>query len=218
MMAKLRKSKKKPVARRRAPQAPGVADEPAVPPEEMPKFGTEIRTLRKQRGMTLVDLAKASSLSVSFLSQVERDASNLSVAALYKVGKALGVNLGWFFHAGEGDLMGERHYIVRADKRRHLRYASGMRDQLLVPHLNGALALFVIEFPPGAFSGDPKVAPNSEHAGLVLEGAFELMLNGTRFLLNAGDSFAFPGSLQHRYGNPGKVKTVVVWTHTPPAY
>jgi len=216
-MTKLPKPKpKRSDLRRREPRA-ALAEE-SVPPEGMPKFGTEIRTLRKQRGMTLAELAKACGLSVSFLSQVERDASNLSVAALYKIGKALGVNLTWFFHAGDGDLMGERHYVVRADRRRQLRYGTGMLDQLLVPHLNGALALFVIEFPPGAFSGDAKIAPNSEHAGLVLEGEFELMLNGKRFLLKAGDSFGFPGSLQHRYGNPGRRKTVVVWTHTPPTY
>jgi transcriptional regulator with XRE-family HTH domain len=186
--------------------------------EDLPKFGSEIRGLRKQAGMTLAQLSKGSGLSVSFLSQVERDASNLSVTALYKVARALGVNLGWFFHAAESGLNGEADFIVRARNRRHLRYASGIFDELLVPHLNGALALFRIQFAPGAFSGETKVAPGSEHAGLVLEGELELTLNGRRILLKPGDSFAFEGSNPHRYGNPGKRATVVVWAHTPPTY
>jgi transcriptional regulator with XRE-family HTH domain len=177
-----------------------------------------MRALRKERGMTLSDLSRASGLSVSFLSQVERDASNLSVSALYKVSKALGVNISWFFHAPKTGLRGEHHYIVRANRRRHLRYASGIFDELLVPHLSGALALFLIRFPPGAYSGEAKVAPNSEHAGLVLEGEIELCLGGDSFRLGAGDSFAFPGTVSHRYGNPGRRQAVVVWSLTPPSY
>ena len=189
-----------------------VADE-----SDLPKFGAEIRGLRKQTGMTLAQLSKASGLSVSFLSQVERDASNLSVTALYKVARALGVNLAWFFHA-TGGLNGETHFVVRAKARRHLRYATGIFDELLVPHLKGALAMFMIQFPPGAYSGETKVAAGSDHAGLVLEGELELTLTGQRMLLKAGDSFAFAGSNPHRYGNPGKKKTVVIWAHTPPTY
>ena len=185
---------------------------------DLPKFGGEIRGLRKQTGMTLAELSKASGLSVSFLSQVERDASNLSVTALYKVARALGVNLAWFFHAADNEVNGETQFVVRAKNRRHLRYATGIFDQLLVPHLKGALAMFLIQFPPGAFSGETKTATGSDHAGLVLEGELELTLNGQRMALRAGDSFAFSGSIPHRYGNPGRKKTVVIWVHTPPSY
>jgi len=185
---------------------------------DLPKFGPEIRGLRKQARMTLAQLSRASGLSVGFLSQVERDASNPSVTALYKVAKALGVNLAWFFHAADSGLNGEAHFVVRAKDRRHLSYATGIFDELLVPHLKGALAMFMIRFLPGAYSGETKVAAGSEHAGLVLEGELELTLNGQRMLLKPGDSFSFLGSNPHRYGNPGKRKTVVIWVHTPPSY
>ncbi len=190
----------------------------AAEEDDLPKFGAEIRGLRKKAGMTLAELSKASGLSIGFLSQVERDASNLSVTALYKVARALGVNLAWFFHAADSGLNDEGRYIVRARDRRSLRYATGIFDQLLVPHLKGALAMFMIRFPPGAYSGETKVAAGSDHAGLVLEGELELTLNGQRMLLKPGDSFAFAGSNPHRYGNPGRKKAVVIWVHTPPGY
>jgi len=187
----------------------------------LPAFGPEIRALRKRQNMTLAALSKGSGLSVSFLSQVERDSSNLSVDALYRVSRALGVNIMWFFHAheGEDESAGEQHHIVRRSLRRQLRYGTGISDELLLPHLGGQLAFVLTRMSPGAASGpQTKVTSESEHAGLVLEGELELVLDLNRYLLEAGDSFWFPGKMPHRYRNPGNTDTVIAWAITPPTY
>ena len=58
----------------------------------------------------------------------------------------------------------------------------------------------------------------SEEAGLVVSGRLDLWIDGVEVRLEAGDSFSFPSTLPHRYRNPGRGGTVVVWAMTPPSY
>jgi two-component system OmpR family response regulator len=56
-------------------------------------IGHNIRRIRKEKELTLKQLARRTSLSVSLLSQIERAESSASVSSLYKVAVALGVKL-----------------------------------------------------------------------------------------------------------------------------
>ena len=60
------------------------------PEEELHRvIGTTIRFLRKERGLTLKQMARRTSLSVSLLSQIERAESSASISSLYKIAIAL---------------------------------------------------------------------------------------------------------------------------------
>lgn len=180
--------------------------------------GASVRELRLARQRTLQDLAGATGLSVGHLSQVERGISTPSVSALRAIAQGLGVTVGWFFRAAPEGEGGEGAYVVRAGARRRLRYASGLTDELLSPHLGGALELLLSRFAPGAESGAQPYAHRGEEAGLVIEGRLEIWIEGERFELGAGDSFAFPSARAHRYRNPADRETVVVWAITPPTF
>jgi DNA-binding NtrC family response regulator len=56
-------------------------------------IGRNIRELRKQRGLTLKQIARRSKLSVSLISQIERAESAASVSSLFKLAAALDVKL-----------------------------------------------------------------------------------------------------------------------------
>ena len=56
-------------------------------------IGRQIRELRKGRGLTLKQMARRTSLSVSLLSQIERAESSASMSSLFKVATALDVKL-----------------------------------------------------------------------------------------------------------------------------
>jgi transcriptional regulator with XRE-family HTH domain len=180
--------------------------------------GTSVRELREARAMTLQALSVRSGLSVGHLSQIERGLSSPSVGALQKVAKALGVTIGWFFRLPPGGLGNEAAYIVRADARRRLRFASGITDELLSPHLAGNLEMLLSRFAPGAASGEQTYTHRGEEAGLVLSGSLEIWIGGERFDLAEGDSFSFPSTRPHRYRNPGGRETIVIWVITPPTF
>jgi transcriptional regulator with XRE-family HTH domain len=186
-------------------------------------LGSEIRQLRKVRGITLQKMALATGKSVGFLSQVERNLTRPSVAALQDISEALGVHIGWFFPDDGDGSPEEREHIVRKPNRRRLTYSKlsgteylGLHDHLLSANLNGELALGISRYEPGASTGDDRYAHNGEEAGLVLSGQLELTIEDRVHLLEAGDSFSFKSHLQHRYANPSNNEdTLVVWANTP---
>jgi len=60
-------------------------------------IGSSIREFRKTRGLTLKQMSRRTSLSVSLLSQIERAESSASVSSLFKVATALDVSISEFF-------------------------------------------------------------------------------------------------------------------------
>ena len=186
-------------------------------------LGHEIRQLRKVRGITLQQLALATGKSVGFLSQVERNLTQPSVATLQDISEALGVHIGWFFPDEPGGDPLEREHIVRRANRRRLTYSElsgtdylGLHDHLLSANLNGQLALGISRYEPGSSTGDDSYSHDGEEAGLVLSGQLELTIDGHVYLLQAGDSFSFNSRLQHRYANPSsREETQVIWANTP---
>ena len=59
--------------------------------------GNKIRELRNNKGLTLKELGEKTDLSISFLSQVERGTSAVSITALEKIAGALETDLAYFF-------------------------------------------------------------------------------------------------------------------------
>ncbi len=186
-------------------------------------LGHEIRQLRRVRGITLQQLARATGKSVGFLSQVERNLTKPSVAALQDISEALSVHIGWFFpEEGIGEAV-ERDCIVRQNHRRRLTYSElsgtdylGLHDHLLSANLDGQLVLGISRYEPGASTGDDSYSHDGEEAGLVLSGTLELTIENRVHCLQAGDSFSFKSSRRHRYCNPSTTEdTLVVWANTP---
>jgi transcriptional regulator with XRE-family HTH domain len=183
------------------------------------EVGAELRRLRKARGLTLAEVACLSGLSTGFISQAERGLSTLSIKALQDLSQALGVHIGWFFQSGAPSLEGERDMVVRLARRRRINYGNlGIVDYLLSPSLSGKLEFLLCHFAPGASSGEESYSHEGEEAGLVLKGRIELWVADRHFTLEEGDSFGFKSTLPHRYRNPGRSETVVVWAITPPSY
>lgn len=180
-------------------------------------LGTRIRGLRKARGMTLTALAQLSELTAGYLSQLERNLAYPSIPALFNIARSLGVTIQWFFASETIPAEADEGYVVREGNRQSIHYEDGIVDQLLTPLPNHQLEMLQSSFPPGAYS-QQSYSHEGEEAGYVLSGRFELWVGERHFLLDEGDSFSFASSEPHRYGNPGKVQTVVIWVITPPTF
>ncbi|MGR3623451.1 helix-turn-helix domain-containing protein [Pseudophaeobacter sp.] len=181
-------------------------------------IGQRMRELRKAKGLTLKQLAASTDLSIGYLSQLERQDADPSIRALNVIGKALGVGINWFFPDPDAAENPETGYVVRADRRRALRFASGLRDELLSPSLAGQLEMVLTTFEPGASSGEELYSHKGEEAGFVVEGQLEITLDDQVFLLGPGDTIQFPSERPHRYRNPGPGPTRLIWAVTPPHY
>lgn len=179
-------------------------------------LGQDLRRLRKLRGMTLSELAAKTGRSAGFLSQVERGLSEISVPDLQRITRVLDVPLSWFFI---NDLAPpeERGHIVRASARRQVgNREDGLVEELLSPDLGGSFEVFRSVFEPGAEMAEAQRRA-TEETGYLVSGELELWIEGTRFRLNAGDSFHFAGET-YRWRNPGTAQAVVIWVIAPPVY
>ena len=182
-----------------------------------PGLGEEVRSLRKAKGLTLGQLARASGLSTGFLSQIERSQNRPSVTALFKLSRALGVSVGWFFPKPGVSSETDTAHIVRHKDRRLIEFDDGIRDELLTPGLGGKLELLSCRFAPGS-GVETAYSHDGEEAGVVTKGVLELWIGDAKHLLSEGDSFAFNSAIPHRYRNPSDEETVVIWAITPPNF
>jgi transcriptional regulator with XRE-family HTH domain/mannose-6-phosphate isomerase-like protein (cupin superfamily) len=80
---------------------------PEIPLDHAGAIGTKLRSARKQRQMSLRDLAAVADISASMLSQIETGKAYPSVRSIYSIAAALAVPVDYFFpdpinsHEGE---------------------------------------------------------------------------------------------------------------------
>jgi len=191
--------------------------------ESIEAFGAEVRELRKARQMTLSDLAKASGVSVSHLSAIERGTVSPTLRKISQIAEGLAVPEDWFFarRSGAGPL--ERTYVVRRENRRNLNLLygkpeelSGYSDALLSSSLGGAFHMGISEYAPhsGLVADELYLRDGEQHA-IVLEGELELKLGDEVITIRAGDSFSFPGDILHAARNRSDQPARLIWANSP---
>lgn len=180
-------------------------------------LGDRIRELRKRRQMTLMELAGATNLSAGYISQLERNLSSPSVAALVSIAKALGVTVQWFFSGDDPTPPDERGFVVRRANRLRISYEQGIIDELLTPRMDLQLELLYVRIPPGAESTQ-SYSHEGDEIGYIQSGQLEIWIGDKHFFLEEGDSVAFSSNVPHRYRNPGDTETAVIWAISPPSF
>jgi transcriptional regulator with XRE-family HTH domain len=178
--------------------------------------GADLRALRKARGLTLAELALRVGRSVGWLSQVERDLAEPTIADLRRLADALDQPLSLFFGPNPAP-EDERGHVVRWNARRALGTAEqGLVEQLLSPDLSGSFEIVRSVFEPGAELPEP-ARRATEEAGYLITGELELWIGPRHFHLGPGDSFRFRGE-PYRWRNPGPEPAVAIWVIAPPVY
>ncbi len=163
-----------------------------------------LRAVRRQRGLTLENLAERAGLTKSYLSKIERGQSTPSIAVALKVAGALDVDVGRLF---SDEAAAEKITVDRAQDR--TRRADGRYHALGSAMLGKAMSPFVVR-PTSAAAEDP----HPEHAGqefvFVHAGTVELDCGDQTITLGTGDSAYFDASLPHTIRGIGKPRAEVV--------
>ena len=174
-------------------------------------LGSKIRALRKRLQRTLDETATAAGISKPFLSQVERGLATPSITSLAGIARALGVTVQFFV-----DTPTEAKSVRRADELQFFSFADSANLFARLTNVSGdrQLDAILVRLPRGQ--------PPSEvttHAGeeflYVLRGEITLNLEGTTFVLYAGDSAHYESTVPHGWANTAKDETVLVWVGTP---
>jgi len=186
----------------------------SAPPVEV-ALGARIRTLRRDAGMTLRQLADKAGFTESFLSQVERGVASPSIASVQRLAHGLGLSIGELF--AEPPRSGR---VVRRDERRRVTYP-GLRavDEFLTVGRDARLQVIESTIEPGGGTGDEAYAHESdEEVVVVLEGRLELWVGDEHYVLREGDAITYPSRIPHRNTNTGDRPARVLFCLTPPSY
>ncbi len=174
--------------------------------------GQRFRRLRTRRGLSLAHVARATGVSVGFLSALERGQMRSSVATLRRIARFYRTNILSLFEPA-----GDNPRLVRPKQRKVLETTPGVRMELLAwGHTAMEPHLFRVK--PGGGSGE-SYAHEGEEFLHVLRGDFEIWLDGDEhYHLKPGDSLYFESSTPHRWKNPGRAETWLLWINTPPTF
>lgn len=187
----------------------GFVNSPAGAPQHT---GQRFRRLRTRRGLSLAQVARATGVSVGFLSAMERGQMRSSVATLRRIARFYRISI-----MSLVDTTGETQHLVRPEHRKILETSPGVRMELLAWG-NTAMEPHLFRIKPGGGSGE-SYAHDGEEFLHVLRGEFEIWLNDQEhYILKAGDSLYFESSTPHRWKNSGRSETWLLWVNTPPTF
>ena len=174
--------------------------------------GQRFRRLRLKRGLSLAQVARATGVSVGFLSALERGQMRSSVATLRRIARFYRTNLLSLFQTN-----GDAPALVHPADRKILETSPDVRMELLAWG-NTSMEPHLFRIKPGGGSGEPYTHEGEEFLH-ILRGEFEIWLhNQGHYKLKAGDSLYFESSTPHRWKNPGKSEAWILWVNTPPTF
>jgi DNA-binding transcriptional MerR regulator/mannose-6-phosphate isomerase-like protein (cupin superfamily) len=184
----------------------------ALPAEAASLPGQRFRRLRTRRGLSLAQVARSTGVSVGFLSSLERGQMRSSVATLRRIARFYRTNILSLFETA-----GDNPRLVRPAQRKILETNAGVRMELLAWG-NTAMEPHLFRVKPGGGSGESYTHEGEEFLH-VLRGTFEIWLGKVEhYRLNTGDSLYFESSTPHRWRNPGRAETWLLWVNTPPTF
>jgi DNA-binding transcriptional MerR regulator/mannose-6-phosphate isomerase-like protein (cupin superfamily) len=174
-------------------------------------IGSRLRRLRTKRGVGLAEVASAAGISVGFLSALERSQMSASVGTLRRLARYYRTNILDFFDATESNTR-----LVRPLKRKFLDAGPGVRMELLAWG-NKVMEPHLFRIKPNSGSGESYTHEGEEFL-FVLRGELKIALDGEEYHLKRGDSFYFESATPHRWKNPGRSETWLLWVNTPPTF
>jgi len=183
-----------------------------LPAETATLPGQRFRRLRARRGLSLAQVARATGVSVGFLSALERGQMRSSVATLRRIARFYRTNILSLFETA-----GENRRLVRPAHRKILETKDGVRMELLAWG-NTVMEPHLFRVKGGGVSGESYVH-EGEECRHVLRGGFEIWLgDDEHYVLKTGDSLYFESSTPHRWRNPGRSEAWLLWVNTPPTF
>ena len=165
------------------------------------ELGSRIRSVRKERGLTLKELERVSGFSATHISEIERGKTSPTIGALVRISHSLGKDTSFFL---EEEQLNEVA-IVRRDERQPLpEVAAKVRGEYLTPGIpGGRLNAYMITLEPGDVRDIVYSAHPGEEGVFVIEGRIEVKVGDRLFQAAKGDTVHYPSDRSHGFRNVG---------------
>jgi transcriptional regulator with XRE-family HTH domain len=179
------------------------------------ELGTTIRRIRKEKLLTLKDVAHMTNLTESLLSQIENNKAQPSISSLMAISKALNTPIAYFFEQDEEQVHSP---VMRSSERPVVHTKSGITYYLLSHNVEETqIEMLYAEYEKDA-STEVLHTHTGYECGIVLEGKLEVRLDEDRYILNRGDSITIPSSHPHDVINIYDGLSIAIWVNNPPTF
>lgn len=178
----------------------GPMTDPAPPSDPLAnRLAARLRTARKARGLSLDQAAQLSGVSRSMVSQIERGASSPTVATLWNLARALGLDPGALL-APEGGAVA----VTRAQAAPVIAAAPGVTIRILSPpEAAGLHEVYDLTLAAGAELASRAHGPGCREHLTVIDGALVVEAGGEPARLGPGDTARYPADRPHRIAAEG---------------
>jgi transcriptional regulator with XRE-family HTH domain len=174
-------------------------DIPETTKEGVEEIGKRVRTLRKEKGLSLDELSKMTGFDVNFLERIEKDEVQPQLGTMIKLSKALESAFGRMI-SGVGDRL---YSITRKNDRKVISRSTSHKGQrkaytymTLAPEVKGrhmeALMVQLEEDPEEEVS-----VHEGEEFIFVLDGVVKMKIGEDAFDLEPGDSIYYLSTTPH---------------------
>jgi len=176
------------------------------------QLGSRIRSVRKERGLTLKELERVSGFSATHISEIERGKTSPTIGALIRISHALGKDTSFFL---EEEQLNEIA-VVRRDARQKLpEEAAKVKGEYLTPGIpGGRLNAYMLYLGPG----DGRNIVYSPHPGeegvFVVSGKVEVRIGDRVFEMEGGDTVHYPSNRDHGFRNLGEGEATLLLVST----
>lgn len=171
-------------------------------------LGRRVKKLRGDRGWSLQELASASGVSRSMLSEIERERANPTLSVTYRIARAFGLSLQDLIESADFASTiqiiraSDRAQVFRSDKQCQIRTLSPL-------NLEKDVEFYELRLPAGgALRSQPHVDGTREFL-TVEEGAVDLECGNCREVLGKGDSTTYRADVAHAIVNSSKREAVL---------
>ncbi len=178
-----------------------------------PEIGSRLQALRKQRGLSLDDMAAASKVSRSMLSQVERGLANPTFATLWALTQALGIDISQLI-GDAADETEQQIEVVEAHNVPRIQSADGHCTLRILspPETTGEAEWYWLEIEPGAsLTSQPHTAGCREHLSII-DGEAMVISAEAQQKGSAGSTLRYRADVPHSISNTGdgRLKALLV--------
>ncbi|NPV57063.1 MAG: helix-turn-helix transcriptional regulator [Anaerolineae bacterium] len=179
-----------------------------------PNFlGKRLKKRRVELGLTLRQLAEMTSLTPSFISQLERGMTTPSLNSIQRLADALKVPF-MFFISEEGQ---STLRVTRAGHRRKVLVEDVHTSyELLSPDLTTGFEGVLIRLDPGARSAVRRLPVETEELFFVMEGHLVVGIGEEEITLDPGDSVQIFGSMLNYIHCAGETPVTYIAVISPP--
>lgn len=190
---------------KRPASASSASSTPADPTTQ--QLCERVRDLRKRKGWTLEQLAAASGVSRSMLSEVENGRANPTVAVAHRIARAFGMSLGELVDAPSAT---PKIDVIRADDRQyHYRSDKDCRIRTLSPlRLEKSVEYYELVLRPGGALRSSAHFAGARELLTVQRGAVRITSADDVQDLGEGDSAFYPADVPHAIENAAAAEAV----------